>query len=115
MTKRAILRARILSKLRTFWQSFKVKTKNRWKWLRKNVINKEMFFWVIIAELIFWSPCIVTAALAVFHSKYWWTVFGSVIAFWSGPFTPAIPLQLGLALVLKKIFSICKRKEKDDK
>jgi hypothetical protein len=82
-----------------------------WKWLRKNAINKEMLFWIIIAELIFWSPCIVTGILA-FQNPWWWTAFGAICAFWAGPFTPAIPLQLALALVLKKIFV---RKRKTDK
>lgn len=82
-----------------------------WKWLRKNALNKEMLFWIIIAELIFWSPCIVTGILAL-QNPWWWTAFGAICAFWAGPFTPAIPLQLALALVLKKIFV---RKRKTDK
>ena len=83
----------------------KERLKKAWRWLRKNVINKDMLLWIIIAEGLFWSPCIVTAALAIFVNKWWWTAFGAIIAFWAGPFTPAVPLQLGLALLLKKIYN----------
>lgn len=76
--------------------------KRMWQWLRVNVLNKNMLFWFIIAELIFWSPCIITGILALFN-PYLWTITLAVILFWAGPFTPAIPLQLGLAFLLKKI------------
>lgn len=81
------------------------KLKKLWQWLRKNVFNKEMIFWVAVAETIFWSPCVVTGALAVFVNKWWWTAFTGIIIFWSGPFTPAVPLQIALALVLKRMFA----------
>ena len=74
------------------------------KWLRKNVLNKEMFLWILISELIFWSPSIVLGILAITANKAFWAPFGAYIAFWAGPFTPAMPLQFGLALLLKKIF-----------
>lgn len=84
-----------------------------WRWLRKNVLNKNMLFWFIIAELIFWSPCIVTAIMALYN-PYWWTVFGAICVFWAGPFTPAVALQLGLATLLKKIFSRKRKAVPDD-
>ena len=87
----------------------KAKLKTLWQWLRRTVINKETLIFFIIAELIFWSPCIVTAFLAVIVDAWWWTAFGAICLFWAGPFTPAVPLQIGLALLLKKIF---KRKKK---
>ena len=87
----------------------KERTKKLWRWLRANAINKEMIFYLLIAELIFWSPCIVVGILAVSVSAWWWTVFAGICAFWAGPVTPAVPLQLGLAVLLKKIF---KRKKK---
>lgn len=79
------------------------KLKKIWLWLRKNVLNKQMILYVLIAEAIFWSPCIVTALLAVIISPWWWTAFGAICAFWSGPLTPAIPLQIGLAAFIKKL------------
>jgi len=91
----------------------KEKIKKLWQWLRKNVLNREMLVWVLIAEVIFWFPCIVTGLLAVFVNSWWWTAFGAVIAFWSAPFTPAMPLQLALAVGLKKLYhAIKKRKSK---
>ena len=88
----------------------KTALKRLWQWLRKNVLNKEMFVWVIIAELIFWSPCIVTGLLAVIIDAWWWTAFGAICAFWAGPFTPAVPLQIGLAIALKKLYEKIKRR-----
>lgn len=89
----------------------KERIKKAWQWLRKHVINREMLLWVIIAELIFWLPCIVSALLAWIISPWWWTVFGAYVAFWAGPFTPAMPLQFGLAIGLKKLYEkIRKRK-----
>ncbi len=79
------------------------KLKRAWHWLRKNVLNKQMIVYVLIAEMIFWSPCVVTALLALMVNPWWWTIFGTICAFWAGPFTPAIPLQIGLAFLLKKI------------
>lgn len=89
----------------------KEKIKKFWQWLRKNVLNKEMLIWIIIAEVIFWSPCIVTGFLAITVSSWWWTAFGAIIVFWSGPFTPAIPLQLALAVALKKLWHLIKNRK----
>ena len=88
----------------------KTALKRLWQWLRKNVFNKEMFVWVVIAELIFWSPCIVTGLLAVIIDPWWWTAFGASWAVWAGPFTPAVPLQIGLAIALKKLYEKIKRR-----
>lgn len=80
------------------------KWKKTWGWLRKNVFNKEMLVYVLIAEAIFWSPCIVSGILAITVNAWWWTVFGAICAFWTAPFTPAMPLQFALAILIKKIF-----------
>ena len=88
--------------------------KRLWQWLRKNVFNKEMFVWVIIAELIFWAPCIVTGLLAVIIDPWWWTAFGAICAFWAGPFTPAVPLQIGLAIALKKLYEKIKKHQRGE-
>lgn len=81
----------------------KERTKKVWQWLRKNALNKQMIVYVLIAEAIFWSPCVVTALLALIVNPWWWTAFGTICAFWAGPFTPAVPLQIGLAVLIKKI------------
>ena len=81
----------------------KERTKKVWQWLRKNALNKQMIVYVLIAEAIFWSPCVVTALLALIVNPGWWTAFGAICAFWAGPFTPAVPLQIGLAVLIKKI------------
>ncbi len=90
----------------------KERIKKTWKWLRKHVLNREMLLWVIITEAIFWSPCIVTGLLAITVSQWWWTAFGAIIAFWAGPFTPAVPLQIALAMALKKLYQAIKNRRK---
>ena len=81
----------------------KERTKKVWQWLRKNALNKQMIVYVLIAEAIFWSPCVVTALLALIVNPWWWTAFGAICAFWAGPFTPAVPLQIGFVVLIKKI------------
>ena len=83
----------------------KKKISSAWKWLRKNVFCKEMLLWVIIAEAIFWSPVIIGVILAWSVSAWWWAVVSAYIVFWAGPLTPAMMLQFGLAVALKKIFT----------
>ena len=73
-----------------------------------------MLLWIIIAEIIFWSPCIITGILAITVNQWWWTAFGAIIAFWSGPFTPAVPIQLALAAGLKGIYRKIKRKKENE-
>ena len=94
----------------------KTRLKKLWQWLRKTVLNKDMLLAFIIAELIFWSPCIVTGILAVTISEWWWTAFTAIIVFWAGPLTPAVPLQIGLALLIKKLINIIyNRRRKNEK
>lgn len=88
------------------------KLKAIWVWLRKNVLNKEMFLFTLVAEVIFWSPCIVVGILAITINPRYWTVFGIICVFWAGPFTPAMPLQFALAVGLKKLWPRLKRKHK---
>lgn len=88
----------------------KEKVKKAWKWLRKNALNKEMFVFVLISEAIFWSPCIITGLMALLINPWYWTVFGAICAFWAGPFTPAVPLQLALAIALKKLWKKLRKK-----
>lgn len=87
----------------------KEKFKKLWQWLRREILNKGMLGWLIIAEVIFWSPCIVGIILALILDPWYWTIPTVYAAFWAGPFTPAIPLQIGLAYGLKKIWAAIKR------
>ena len=72
-----------------------------------------MIIYILIAELIFWSPVIVTVILAFLINPWFWTVTSAIIIFWAGPFTPAVPLQLGLALALKGIVNKIKKRRGD--
>ena len=79
--------------------------KSKWLWIRQNLLTKEMFIFTLIGESIFWIPVWVPAVIAIITGNNWWfTVSGGVIAFWSGPFTPAVLLQLGLIFLLKILF-----------
>lgn len=99
---------------------FRDRLKKLWAFLRREILNKRMLLWLIIAEIIFWSPCIVGCILALTVNPWFWTIPTVYAAFWAGPFTPAVPLQLGLAYGLKKIADAIKkrrnkRKEKTTK
>ena len=94
-------------------QRIKNKLVSLWRWLRKNVLNKDMILWVLVAELIFWSPVIVTGLLAIIIDPWWWTACTAIMLFWAGPFTPAVPLQIGLALALKGISNKIRRKKNE--
>lgn len=87
-----------------------MKIKQVWKWLRKNIFNKEMILYVLIAELIFWSPVIIFSILAIIINPYFWGIVSGIILFWAGPFTPAMPLQFALAVAIKKLFERGKTK-----
>jgi hypothetical protein len=49
--------------------------------------------------------------LAILINPWWWTAVGAVIAFWAGPFTPAIVLQAAFIVFVKKIFDKIKNKK----
>lgn len=73
-----------------------------------------MIIYVLIAELIFWSPVIITALLALIINPWFWTICSAIMLFWAGPFTPAVPLQIALAIGIKTIVNKLRRKKKDE-
>lgn len=98
-----------MNKFKAFWLKI-------WNYLKYIFTHpRELFFPFIIAELIFWSPVWVCALLAVFISPWWWTAVGAVIAFWAGPFTPAVPLQIGLIAALERLFNKKNKNKKENK
>lgn len=84
-----------------------------WAWLRKTVINKDMLLAIILAELIFWLPCIIVVTLAVTVDPMWWAVFGAIVLFWCAPLTPGWAIQIGLALIIKKVITRLKAAAKE--
>ena len=92
----------------------KEKLKKFWLWLRKNILNREMFVFVLIAEVIFWSPCAVMAVLATLVSPYYWTVLAAYCSFWALPVTPGFAIRMGLAVALKKIYDKKHKKGVDE-
>lgn len=96
------------------WNKFKNFCKGVWDYIK--------YLWqhpqttlpaFLIAEAIFWIPVWVPAILALTINTWWWTVVGTVLVFWWGPFTPAIMLQLGLIAAIERlIIKIKTKKEK---
>jgi hypothetical protein len=60
----------------------------------------------VIAELIFWLP-VWLPTLLYFILKVEWllAITTAAIAFWAGPLTPAIALQLGLIALIERWFN----------
>ena len=99
----------LLIKIKNFWLKVWEYVKYLWKHPKTTLPA------FIIAELIFWSPVWVPAILALTISPWWWTVSTAVIAFWAGPFTPAIALQIGFIAALERLFvKIQSKKEKKE-
>lgn len=86
------------------------KEKGFWKWCKETIFKKDFILFFLIAELIFWTPVIVCSLLAL-ANHWWWTAVGLIITFWAAPLTPAIPLQIGLAVLLKKAYQKIKSKK----
>lgn len=72
-----------------------------------------MIIYILIAELIFWSPVIITAILALVINPWFWTITSAILLFWAGPFTPAVPLQIGLAIAIKALVHRIKKNDKN--
>ena len=89
----------------------KQKLKKFWQWMKKEIFNKQMLLWFVIAEIIFWLPCILGAILGICVNAWFWTICTVYIGFWVAPLTPAIPLQIGLAYGLKKLADLIRKKK----
>lgn len=78
--------------------------KNFKQWFKNEIWKKENIVYIIIAEVIFWSPAIFCAIMAIFD-VWWLTGLSAYVAFWALPIvSPAIALQLGLFILIKKLF-----------
>lgn len=94
---------KFFEKFKTFW----VKVWDYIKYLWKNPKTTLPAF--IIAELLFWTPVWAPAILAIVINPWWWTVVTAVIAFWAGPVTPAIALQIGLIAAIERLIKKIKK------
>lgn len=88
----------------------KEKIKKFWSWLRKTILNKDMFLAFVIAELIFWLPCIIICVLAITLNSWWWTALTAIVLFWTAPFTPGWAIQIALAVFIKKLLDRARKK-----
>lgn len=96
-----------MGKLKKWYKDF-------WQWCKREILTKDMLIYLLIAELIFWSPVIVCGVLALTVNAWYWTAVSGIILFWAGPFTPAVTIQFGLAYFLKRIFKGKKNEHKHE-
>ena len=80
-------------------------------WLKENVFNKQCILGALIAEVIFWSPVWVTALFGLIFDAWWFTATTAIIAFWAGPFTPAIVIQLAFIAFVNRIINKIRRRK----
>ena len=79
------------------------KSRKFWLWLKKEILRKDMIVYILIAEIVFWLPAIFCILMSVFDN-WWWAGFTGYVAFWALPIiSPAIPMQVGLIFLVKKI------------
>lgn len=110
-----------MNKFKNFWtkvwegiKSFWLKVWNYIKYIFAH--PRDVLLPTLLAEIVFWIPVWVPALLALTISPWWWTAVTAVIAFWAGPFTPAIALQIGLIAAFERLWNkIIKKKIKNKK
>lgn len=85
------------------------------KWLKENIFVKDMFVYILIACIIFYSPSWISLIYAFTTGKELY--FGGAAAWvllWAGPLTPTIPIILAIAIGLKQIVKRIKGKKAND-
>lgn len=93
-----------MNKFKAFWLAI-------WNYIKYIFSHpKDLIIPVLVAEAIFWIPVWVPALLALIFNPWWWSVAVGAIAFWCGPFTPAIPLQVGFIALCERIYNKIKNK-----
>ena len=105
-------------KLKNFWEKIKKFWKKVWDYIKYLFQHpKTTLPAFLIAESIFWIPVWVPALIYFITGIEWmWGIVGAVCAFWAGPITPAIALQIGfIALVERWFIKIQEKKNKKEK
>jgi len=75
-----------------------------WKWLKDNIFVKDMFLYILIGAIIFYSPSWGAFIIGITFSSEILIGFSiTYILVWAGPFTPTIPAILSIAVSLKQI------------
>jgi hypothetical protein len=74
------------------------------KWLKENIFIKDMFIYIMIAIMIFYIPSWGSFIIAIItRNEYYYAVSIGWIILWAGPFTPTIPIILGIAISIQQI------------
>lgn len=72
--------------------------------MKENLFVKEMFFYILIGAIIFYFPSLVALTLGLILDNDVLIAFsGAYVLIWIGPFTPTIPVILGIAVVIKQL------------
>ena len=75
-----------------------------WKWLKENILVKEMFVYILFAAIIFYIPLWLSIFFGITEGNIGLYGVGLAwVAFWAGPFTPTIPIILAIAVFLKQV------------
>lgn len=74
------------------------------KWLKENIFVKDMFIYLFIATIIFYTPTWVSALYGMITgNNLLYGISTAWVLIWAGPFTPTIPIIFAIALFLKGI------------
>ena len=75
-----------------------------WSWLKENVFVKDMFIYIFVSAVIFYIPAWGSALLGFLSGNGRYFVFSALyVGLWAGPFTPTVPLILGMAVFFKQL------------
>lgn len=96
-----------MNKFKAFWLKI-------WNYIKYLFTHpRDVLLPFIAAEIIFWSPVWIPAILALIISPWWWSVSLAVIAFWAGPLTPAIGLQIAFIAMFERLFNKIRKKKEN--
>ena len=100
--------------MKKFFKNLWGKIKNLWLWIWKQLKNKTNVVIFILCFIVLSCEVWVPYLLFFITKNGWWLGIGSACwAFWLAPFTPFLPLCIGLTIFVRKLYDkIRNRKEK---
>ncbi len=80
------------------------------KWLKENIFVKDMFLYILIGGIIFYTPSWVSFILGIIFNSEILIAFGVLYIFiWMGPLTPTIPAIFFIAVAIKQLVKKVKK------
>ena len=81
-----------------------------WKWLKENIFSKDMFLYIFIGGIIFYTPSWGAFIIGIIFNNDLFVAFSlTYVLVWAGPFTPTIPAILSIAVALKQLIKRYKK------